>query len=120
MLFGGVIKILKIEKMRFSSYFDACDESSSYLASRSYEALEKKFFTKNCSLGPPLPGDILSFQKRIRFRKVRGTKMVLIRLQKVEFESALQFFALASFVFDETWCVQVTSCRVYDHQIRRL
>ena len=58
--------------MRFSSYFDACDESSSYLASRSYEALEK-----NCSLGPPLPGDILSFQKRIRFRKVRRTKMFL-------------------------------------------
>ena len=46
--------------------------------------------------------------------------MVLIRLQKVEFESVLQFFALASFVFDETWCVQVTSCKVYDHQIRRL
>ena len=72
MLFGKVIKISKIEKMRFSSYFDEFDESSSYLASRSYEALEKKkFFTKNCSLGPPLPGDILSFQKRIRFRKVR-------------------------------------------------
>ena len=32
--------------------------------------------------------------------------MVLIRLQKVEFESVLQFFALASFVFDETWYVQ--------------
>ena len=78
MLFGGVIKISKIEKMRFSSYFDACDESSSYLASRSYEALEKKkLFTKNCSLGPPLPDDILSFQKRIRFRKVRRTKMFL-------------------------------------------
>ena len=42
MLFGGVIKISKIEKMRFSSYFDACDESSSYLVSRFYEALEKK------------------------------------------------------------------------------
>ena len=77
MLLGGVIKISKIEKMRFFSYFDACDESSSYLASRSYEALEKKLFTKNCSLGPPLPGDILSFQKRIRFRKVRRTKMFL-------------------------------------------
>ena len=64
--------------MRFSSYFDACDESSAYLASRrSYEALEKKFFTKNCPLDPPLPGDILSFQKRIRFRKVRQTKMFL-------------------------------------------
>ena len=78
MLFGRVIEISKIEKMRFSSYFDACDESSSYLASRrSYEVLEKKFFTKNCPLGPPLPGDILSFQKRIRFRKVRQTKMFL-------------------------------------------
>ena len=42
MLFGEVIKISKIEKMRSSSYFDACDESSSYLASRSYEALDKK------------------------------------------------------------------------------
>ena len=42
MLFGGVRKISKIEKMRFSSYFDVCDESSSYLASRSYEVLEKK------------------------------------------------------------------------------
>ena len=42
MLFDEVIKISKIEKMRFSSYFDACDESSSYLASRSYETLEKK------------------------------------------------------------------------------
>ena len=39
MLFGWVIKI---SKMRFSRYFDACDESSSYLAFRSYEALEKK------------------------------------------------------------------------------
>ena len=77
MLFGGVIKVLKIEKMRFYSHFDAYDESSSYLASRSYEALEKKFFTKNCSLGPLLPGDILSFQKRIRFCKVRRTKMFL-------------------------------------------
>ena len=73
MLFGGVRKIEKIEKMRFSSYFDTCNESSSYLASRSYEALEKK----NCSLAPPLPGNILSFQKRIRFRKVRRTKMFL-------------------------------------------
>ena len=61
MLFAEVIKISKIEKMRFPNYFDACDESSSYLASRSYEALEKKLFTKNCLLGPPLPGDILSF-----------------------------------------------------------
>ena len=43
--------------------------------------------------------------------------MVLIRLQKVEFESVLQFFALASFVFDETWCVQVTSCKVYEKVI---
>ena len=124
MLFGGVIKISKIEKMHFSSYLHACDESSSYLASRSYEALENKFFTKNCSLAPPLQGDILFFQKRIRFRKVRRTKnvskMVLIRLQEVEFESVLQFVALASFVFDETWCVQVTTCQVYDHQIRRL
>ena len=48
-----------------------------------------------------------------------ASKMVLIRLQKVEFESVLQFFALASFVFDETWYVQVTNCKVYDHQIRR-
>ena len=77
MLFGGVRKISRIEKIRLSSYFDACDESSSYLASRSYEPLEKKFFTENCSLGPPLPGDILFFQKRIRFRKVRRTKMCL-------------------------------------------
>ena len=77
MLFGGVIKISKIEKMRFSSYFDACDESSSYLAFRSYEDLEKELFTKICSLGPSLPGDILSFQKRIRFRKVRRNKMFL-------------------------------------------
>ena len=46
--------------------------------------------------------------------------MVLIRLQEVELESVLQFFALASLVFDETWWVQVTSCKVYDHQIRRL
>ena len=46
--------------------------------------------------------------------------MVLIRLQKVEFESVLQVFALTSLIFDETWCVQVTSCKVYDHQIRRL
>ena len=77
MLFGGVRKISKIEKMRLSSYFDACDESSSYLASRSYEALEKNSSPKNCSLGPPLASDILSFQKRIRFRKVRRTKMCL-------------------------------------------
>ena len=43
MLFGGVRKISKIYFLiRFSSYFDACDESSSYLTSRSYEALEKK------------------------------------------------------------------------------
>ena len=46
--------------------------------------------------------------------------MVLIRLEKVEFESVLQFFTLASFVFDEILCVQVNSCKVYDHQIRRL
>ena len=77
MFFGRIMEISKIEKMRFSSYFDACDECSSYLASRSYEALEKKLFTKNCSLAPPLPVDILSFQKRIRFRKVRPTKMFL-------------------------------------------
>ena len=42
MLFGEVIEISKIEKMRFSSYFDACNESSSYLAFRSHKALEKK------------------------------------------------------------------------------
>ena len=41
--------------------------------------------------------------------------MVLIRLQEVEFESVLHLFALASLVFDETGCVQVTSCKVYDH-----
>ena len=41
MLFGGVIKISKIEKTRFFSYFDAFDESNSYLTSCSYEALEK-------------------------------------------------------------------------------
>ena len=40
--------------------------------------------------------------------------------KKVEFESVLQLFALASFVSDETWFVQVTSCKVNDHQIRRL
>ena len=51
MLFGRVIKISKIEKMRFSSYFDACDESSSYLAFRSYEALEKKLFVGSISTG---------------------------------------------------------------------
>ena len=51
MLFGGVIKISKIEKMRFSSYFNVCDESSSYLVSRSYEALEKKLFIGSTSTG---------------------------------------------------------------------
>ena len=51
MLFGRVIKILKIEKMRFSSYFDACDESSSYLASRSYEALQKKMVHEKLFVG---------------------------------------------------------------------
>ena len=51
MLFGRVIKISKIEKMRFSSYFDACDESSSYLASRSYEALEKKIVHEKLFVG---------------------------------------------------------------------
>ena len=79
MLFVGVIKISKIEKMRFSSYFDAFDESISYLASRSYEALEKRIVHEKLfvELGPSLPGDIRSFQKRIRFRKVRQTKMFL-------------------------------------------
>ena len=51
MLFGGVRKISKIEKMRFSSYFDACDESSSYLASRSYEVLEKKIVHEKLFIG---------------------------------------------------------------------
>ena len=46
MLFGRVIIISKIEKMRFHSYFDACDECSSYLASRSYEALKKNYSRK--------------------------------------------------------------------------
>ena len=56
MLFGGVIKILKIEKMRFSSYFDACDESSSYLASHSYEALEKKILHEKLFVGSTSTG----------------------------------------------------------------
>ena len=51
MLFGRVIKISKIEKMRFSSYFNACDESSSYLAFRSYEALEKKIVHEKLFVG---------------------------------------------------------------------
>ena len=51
MLLGGVRKISKIEKMRFSSYFDACDESSSYLASRSYEVLEKKIVHEKLFIG---------------------------------------------------------------------
>ena len=124
MLFGEVIKVSKIERMHFSSYFGACDESGSYLASLSYEALEKKFFTKNCSLGLSLPGDILSFQKRIRFHKVRRTKMFLkwysLDYKKQSLKVCFSFFVLASFVFDETWCVQITNCKVYDHQIRRL
>ena len=46
--------------------------------------------------------------------------MVPIRLQKIEFVSVVKFFTLASLVFDETWCVQVTTYRVYDYQIWRL
>ena len=46
--------------------------------------------------------------------------MILIRLQKIEFANVVKFFTLASLVVDETWCVQVTTYKVYDHQIRRL
>ena len=46
--------------------------------------------------------------------------MVPIRLQKIEVESVTKFFTLASLVFGETWCVQVTTYRVCDYQIRRL
>ena len=121
MLFGGVRKISKIEKMRFSSYFDACDESSSYLASLSYDALEKKHSSRKVIRWVHLYRvTYFSFRKEFVFVNQNVSKMVLIRSQKVEFESVLQSFALGSFVFDETWCVQVTSCKVYDYQIRRL
>ena len=56
MVCGGVIKISKIEKMRFFSYFDACDENSSYLASRSYEALEKKLVHEKLFVGSTSTG----------------------------------------------------------------
>ena len=56
MFFCGVIKISKIEKMRFCSYFDACDESSSYLASHSYEALEKKIVHEKLLVGSTSTG----------------------------------------------------------------
>ena len=55
-LFGAVIKISKIDKKRFSSYFDACHESSSYLAFRSYEALEKKIVHEELFLGSTSTG----------------------------------------------------------------
>ena len=51
MHFDGVIKISKFEKMRFSSYFDACDGNSSYLACRSYEALEKEIVHEKLFVG---------------------------------------------------------------------
>ena len=46
--------------------------------------------------------------------------MVPIRLQKIDFESVVKLFTLASLVFDEIQCVQVTTYRVYGYQIRRL
>ena len=53
MLFSGVIKI---EKMHFSNYCDACDDSSSYLASRSYEALEKNIVHEKLFVGSTSTG----------------------------------------------------------------
>ena len=124
MFFGGVIKISKFQKTRFSSYFEVVIKSNSYRVPCSYKAfggnsVHENLFTRFTSTGWHIflsQKDSFSWSWRL----LDVSKVGPTRLKKIEFLRNVNLWPLALLVFNETLCVQVGTHYVYYHRITRL